>query len=40
MREPCEYEKIKEKNIKERFEAMKMSFEGLEDTKITMVKIE
>ena len=40
VRELCEYEKIREKNIKERYEAMKQCrfFEELEDTKIDMVK--
>ena len=39
VRELCEYEKIREKNIKERYEAMKKSkfFEELEEAKISMV---
>ena len=38
VRELCEYEKIREKNIKERYEAMKKSkfFEELEEAKINM----
>ena len=40
VRELCEYEKIREKNIKERYEAMKKCkfFEELEEAKINMVK--
>ena len=40
VRELCEYEKIREKNIKERYEAMKKSkfFEELEEAKISMFK--
>ena len=40
VRELCEYEKIREKNIKERYEAMKKSkfFEELEEAKINMLK--
>ena len=38
--ELCEYEKIREKNIKERYEAMKKSkfYEELEEAKINMLK--
>ena len=40
VKELCEYEKIREKNIKERYEAMKKSkfFEELEEAKINMVR--
>ena len=39
-KELCEYEKIREENIKERYEAMKQCgfFEDLEDAKIDMVE--
>ena len=40
VKELCEYEKIREENIKERYEAMKQCrfFEELEDTKIDTIK--
>ena len=40
VKELCEYEKIREENIRERYEAMKQCrfFEELEDEKIDIVK--